>query len=455
MLLLKEEIQKSKLLIIQKLKLGQSEVTDNQQGGATIFCMKILRVLAVAIIPVLGGAQDKTAPSQTSQSVTVPFTIDHNRIVIDAEIAVPGGSGQRVAVWVDNGNPDLEMSRRLATLLQLNVSCDDRECSAAPPAAITVGGMAIPLTGVKEAHIPLKPVSGASVLAPGMHADINLPSSVLRSYDVLVDFPGRKFSIGAPGTIHFRGESVKAQIVKENGLIQILSQIEKKKYNLALDIGSCINFLDEEVFDKLATAHPDWPHMTGAVGSANMWGIAEEPRWKIMRVDRLQYGPLFLTDVAMVDTPKATMDFFQKRAGMPTAGLLGSQALLNYRVGIDYTHYLVYFEIGRTFKFPDFDVVGLTLRPEDDGQFSILGVPDFDGQPSVPAGASGVQAGDHLVAVDGIPVRGVTMGQIWSMLGGTPGQERRVTIERGGKQIVVTATVRHFLGELPEEGKKK
>ena len=140
---------------------------------------------------------------------------------------------------------------------------------------------------------------------------------------------------------------------------------------------------------------------------------------------------------------------------MPTAGLLGSQALLNYRVGIDYTHALVYFEIGRTFRFPDFDVVGLTLRPEDDGQFSISGIADFDGQPSVPAGADGVQAGDHLVAVDGIPVRGVTMGQIWSMLGGTPGLERRVTIERGGKQIVVTATVRHFLGELPEESKKK
>lgn len=417
--------------------------------------MKILRVLAVGLVSLLCGAQDKIPSSQTPQSVTVPAIIDHNRIVIDAEIALPGGSVQRVAVWVDNGNPDLEMSRRLATLLQLNVSCDDRECSAPPPAAITVGGMAILLTGVKKAHIPLKPVSAASVLAPGMHAEMNLPSSVLRHYDVLMDFPGRKFSIGAPGTIHFRGESAKAQIVQENGLIQILSQIEKKKYNLALDIGSCISFLDEEVFDKLAAAHPDWPHMTGTVGSANMWGIAEEPKWKVMRVDRLQYGPLFLTDVAMVATPKATMDFFQKRAGMPSAGLLGSQALLNYRVGIDYTHALVYFEIGRTFRFPDFDVVGLTLRPEDDGQFSILGVAAVDGQPSVPSGAVGVQAGDQLIAVDGIPVRGVTMGQVWSMLGGTPGQERRLIIERGGRQFVVAANVRHFLGELPEENKKR
>ncbi len=69
---------------------------------------------------------------------------------------------------------------------------------------------------------------------------------------------------------------------------------------------------------------------------------------------------------------------------MPTAGLLGAQALLNYRVGIDYAHSTVYFDIGRIVQFPDFDVMGLILRPEDDGRFTILGVADFNGKPSVP-----------------------------------------------------------------------
>ncbi len=81
-----------------------------------------------------------------------------------------------------------------------------------------------------------------SVLAAGMNAEITLPSSVLRHYDVLVDFPGHKFSIGAPGTIQFRGPSGKVQINAENGLIQVPSQIENKKYNLALDLGSSHQF---------------------------------------------------------------------------------------------------------------------------------------------------------------------------------------------------------------------
>jgi hypothetical protein len=414
-----------------------------------------MRIVAAACLLLmlceLVPAQEKATTQAEPKSVTVPAIIDHNRVVINVGLPLPDGSTQTVRAWVDNGNPDLYMSRRLAMVLGLAVSCNDRECSAPPPREMTVGAMTIPLNGLKEAKIPLKPVSAAAVLAAGMNAEINLPSSVLRHYDVLINFPEHRFSMGLAGTIHFLGSSAKVQINAENGLIQVPSKIENKKYNLALDVGSCISFVAEDLFDTLAAAHPDWPHMIGAVGSANMWGADPETKWKVMRVDRVEYGPLFLTNVAVVALPKAVQDFFEKRAGMPTVGLLGANVLQNYRVGLDYAHSMVYFDIGRLFTFPDFDVVGLVLRPEDDGRFTILGVADFDGKPSV----DGVQAGDRLVAVNDLPVTGSTMGQVWSMLGGTPGQERRLTIERGGKQFVVAATVQHFLGEAPEEKQTK
>jgi hypothetical protein len=396
-------------------------------------------------------AQDKTAAG--ARVVTVPATIDHNRVVIRGGFRLADGSTQTVRVWVDNGNPDLNLSRHLATLLSLPVKCGDQECSAPPPVEIVIGGMSVPLTTVTEAKIPLRPVTEAAVFAPGMDAEINLPSSVLRHYDVLIDFVERKFSIGAPGTIHFHGAAGKALVNAQNGLIQVPSQIEGKKYNLALDVGSSISFLSEELFDKLAAAHGDWPRMTGAVGSANMWGASEETKWKVMSVERVQFGPLFLTNVPMVALPKPVVDFFEKRVAMPTLGLVGSNMLLNYRVGLDYAHSTVFFDLGRTYRFPDFNVVGLILRPEGDGRFTILGVADIDGKPSV----DGVESGDHLEAVDVLPVSGVTMGQVWSMLGGAPGQEKKLTIERGGKEFSVTAKVQHFLGESQQNtyGKKK
>jgi hypothetical protein len=389
--------------------------------------------------------------------VTVPITLDHNRIVIDVYLPLPDGTTKRIRGWVDNGNPDLEISRRAAALMGLKLTCNDNEkdCSAPPPPEITIGGMKISLAGVKQARIPLKPVNAASVMAPGMSAEINIPSTVLRNYDVLVDFPEREFTLAAPRTLKFKGMSTKIQINTTSGLVQIPSQIENKKYNLALDLGSSFSFLSQEVSAKLLAAHPGLPHMTGAVGPANMWGLDSEPKLQLLRVERLQYGPVFLTGVANAEFPKEAMDKFEKRAAIPTAGLLGSNALLNYRVGIDYAHAIAYFEIGSTFKAPDFDVVGLILRPEDDTRFTILGVADFEGKPSVPE----VQPGDHLVAVDSTPVPDSTMGQVWSMLEGQPGQERKLTIERDGKQFTVMAKVQHFLAEPPEDaggkGKRK
>jgi hypothetical protein len=389
------------------------------------------------------------------KSATVPAVIDHNRVIIDIDLTLPDGTTQKTRAWVDNGNPELEMSRHLATMLGLPVACGEQECTAPPPHEIGIGGMAIPLDSIKEVHIPLRPVTAASVLEPGMNAEITVPSTILRHYDVLIDYPGKKFSIGPPGSIQFHGSSSKVQINAENGLIEVPSEvpnelpkeIRKKKLTMALDMGSSISFLSDDLFSALATAHPDWPHLTGAVGSANMWGLADEPQWKLMRLDRLHYGPLFLTDVPVADFPKDRIDHFAKRAGVATAGLIGGDVFLNYRVGLDYAHSTVYFELGTFTKFPDFDVVGLVLRPADDGRFTILGVVEDASEPP----PIGVRAGDSLIAVDGLPVRGATLGQVWAMLGGTPGQERKLTIEREGKQFVVAATVRHFLPEVPDE----
>jgi hypothetical protein len=405
------------------------------------------RALIVLALSAATLAQNAPAP----KAITVPVTLDHNRVVIDVDLPLPDGTTQRVRAWVDNGNPYMYLSRRVATVLGLNVTCGEKECSAPPPHEIMIGGLKLPLNTVKEAKIPLRPPTAAAVAFPGMSAEINIPSTILRNYDVLINFPGHEFTIAPPGTLKFNGSKTKVLVNAENGLIQIPSQIERKKYNLALDAGASISLLAPELFETLAAAHPAWPHMTGAIGPANMWGRDAELKEQLMRIDRIQYGPLFLTNVPVAEFYKDGMAFFEKRASIPTAGLIGADVLANYRVGIDYAHSTVYFDIGRLFNFPEFDVIGLILRPEDDGRFTILGTADYEGKPSVPE----IQAGDHLAAIDGIPVPGNTMGQVWLMLGGEPGKERRLTIGREGKQISFTATVRHFLAEAPDKEESK
>lgn len=414
---------------------------------------------ALSILALCTAASEQTATTLPSppqaKSVTVPLKLTHDRVIIDVDLRLSDGTTQRVHAWVDNGNPDLYMSRRLAVGTS---SCDGQLCSVTPPAEMSIGGMTIPLGGkipgaeIKEAWVP---ADDNAPIAPGLDAEINIPSTVLRNYEVLINFPEHQFTIGQPGSLKFNGVPAKVIMNPKSGLIQVPSQIERKKYNLSLDFGESISFLSGELFDKLSTAHPDWPHMTGAIGPANSSGSADEPSWKLMRVDRLQYGPLFLTDVAVAEFPKDRLTRFENRAGGPSAGLLSSEALLNYRVGLDYAHSTVYFDIGRLFDVPDFDVIGLILRPEDDARFTVLGIADYEGKPSVAQGDDGVQTGDHLIAVDGIPVHGSTLGQVWSMLAGSPGMERTLTIERAGRQFDVVAQVQHFLGDVPQETQTK
>lgn len=402
-------------------------------------------VVIVLVLAVAGFAQNANSQPQT-KSATVPIKVDHNRVVIDVEILFRDGTAQRVHAWVDNGNSDLCMSQRLTGLTGGTISCDGQLCSATPPVEMNIGGMTIPLggritgAGIKEAKVP----AGNAPITPGLDADINIPSTVLRGYDVIVNFPDREFTIAQPGTLKFNGVKAKVIVNGANGLIQVPSQIENKKYNLGLDLGSPISFLSEELFGKLSTTHPEWPQMIGAIGPANISGEGGELSRKLMRVDRVQYGPLYLTNVVVADFPTNRTASFEKRTGVATVGLIGTNALVNYRVGFDYVHSAVYFDIGRLFNFPNFDVIGLILKPEDDGRFTIVGIADFDGKPSVSQGGDGVHVGDHLVAVDGIPVAGSTFGQVWSMLGGEPGKERRLTVERSGKSFTVDARVQHF-----------
>jgi hypothetical protein len=172
-----------------------------------------------------------------------------------------------------------------------------------------------------------------------------------------------------------------------------------------------------------------------------VWGSKGEPSWELLRIPKFEYGGITLAGVGVASFATEYMDWFEQRAGVTTIGLIGANALLDYRVGIDYTHAAVYFQRISKTSAPDMDVIGLTLRPEPDERYTVIGVADFAGKPAVPE----VKPGDVLVAIDKVPAAGGTMGQVWSLLGGRPGDVRTLTLDRAGKQYTVKATVHRFL----------
>ena len=95
--------------IIQETNLVSSPSVSSV--GKMISVMRPWAAILALCLP--GGLARAQAAPPEPKSVTVPLTIDHNRIVIDVEVLLSNGTTQQVHAWVDNGNPDLEMSKRL------------------------------------------------------------------------------------------------------------------------------------------------------------------------------------------------------------------------------------------------------------------------------------------------------------------------------------------------------
>jgi hypothetical protein len=394
--------------------------------------MKLSHVL-IAVLAVTLSA----AAGTPSKPVTVPVTLDHNRIVIDVYLPLPDGTSKRVRAWVNSGTSELMLSQRIASLFG-PVKCDGEVCSGTPPSDMKIGDMKIALSGIRNAHVP----SGfpKDVMVPGMSPEITVPSTILREHDVVFDYANREQTIGEPGSMQFKGVSSKARI-NSMGLIQIPSRVDGQSYNLALDTGASISLISGERLAKWHTSHTSWPFVSGAIGAANMFGTPDESERFVVQLPTLQCGAATLSKVLLAFLSATAFQQFKDRMGSETIGALGGDAFRNYRVGINYSHSVIYFDRIANSPASDLSVVGLTLRPEADGRYTVTAVVDFEGKPSVPE----VKPGDVLLGVEGAPVTGATLGQVWSLLGGSPGQTHSLTLEREGKRFTVEAPVQRFL----------
>jgi hypothetical protein len=150
------------------------------------------RFMAVVSVLALSGA---SAADARAQDATTAMTLDHNRLLIDAEIQQADGQWYPARLWVDTGNPDFMISAASATKLgfagpprsQATEATDPVELT--PPRSIRIGGVPIDITG-------LKPSTRLGARQWGsLGADANLPSTVLRRYRVIVDYPRSRFTL--------------------------------------------------------------------------------------------------------------------------------------------------------------------------------------------------------------------------------------------------------------------
>jgi hypothetical protein len=282
-----------------------------------------------------------------------------------------------------------------------------------------------------------------------MNIDANLPATVLQRYHVIFDYPRSELTVAEPGTIEPRGERCTAAVHPTTGIVQIDAEIDGESMSFALDNGASYSFTSDETLARISERNASWPRRSGAVGCANIWGWwPEEPTWPIVRLPEIRCcGSVRLADVGMVGLPNFFPDetgvgeWYSQKSASPVAGFLGPNAFKAFRVEIDYANGGVYLERGGECDPHDMNLVGLTLRPEADGNYRVIGVAEVHGVPTV----DGVEQGDVLLEVDALDVTGATMGSVVDALRGDPGDTRTLVLDRNGERITIQAAVERLL----------
>jgi hypothetical protein len=378
------------------------------------------------------------------KSVTVPMILDHNRMLIEAEFQRKDGSWRKARLWVDTGNPGFYLSKKFARDLGMDFSTDKVNPQVLPPTTVRIGRMPLNFKGVRT-RVMLEPYW----LFSTMHNDANLPSTVLEQYHVVFDYPRLQLTLAEPGILKPRGIRATASINPETGILQINAVIGGENLSLAMDNGAAYSFVSQEALERISRRNPHLPRITGAVGCANMWGWwpPEEQTLPVVRLPEILWGPVRLLNTGIVGVAKISPNgpglgaWYSQKTARPVDGFLGPNAFKAFRVEIDYANKAVYFEKSGDFDSHDMDIVGLTLRPEPDNTYSVIGVAKKDGKPVV----DGVEPGDVLLQVENLKTTGATMGTVVDALRGRPGDIRVLVLERNGKQSRIQARVLRLL----------
>lgn len=401
-------------------------------------------IILMTVLPFHSAAQSKR-----NNYVSAPMVIDHNRMIIEAEMQRKNGSWRTVRLWVDTGSPSFYMTEALAVDLGIDISgATEKERNGSfeieSPKNIRIGAMSLNLNGVSSS-VKFQPYW----LYTTMHIDGNLPATVLKKYQVIINYPVKEFTIAEPGSLPHRGEKIPIMINPATGIAQADLSISGEKFNLAIDLGASYSFTSEEIINRIVEKNKNISVFTGAFGCANMWGWwpRNESEWKMIRVPEIKLGPFDIDNAGLVGLPNvfsngmSVGEWYSGKTAKAVNGFAGPNLFKAFRLEIDYQNNLLYLSKEGKSDSHDMDLAGISVRQLPDGSYQVLSIAERDGKPLI----KGIKPEDIIISIEKLITTGATMGKVADALRGKPGETKTILVERNNKQFTVKAEVLRLL----------
>jgi hypothetical protein len=382
-------------------------------------------VLALMFKGSSGGALGRSSGSTS-------FILDGNRVYADLAFVRRDGSVRRTLAYVDMGSPKFSIASELVA---------DVRRSNLDPIRARIGAFRIsvePSAISIEANPPSK-IDGRKVEAV-------LGANILERYQVVFDYTGRRLTLAAPGTLKPSGVPTEFQLNDETGLIAVNTSIGAESFWMTIDNGSAWSWVRQSKLNGWLRSNAACRRGMGAVGASNMMMVGDlEATGVVARLPIVRIGQLRLTNVDVLGPgptaafPFELFDWYSRKNAVPVLGWIGGNVLKRYRLFIDYPRRTVYWQREALPDLRELNQVGLTLR-RTQRRYFVAGIAQKQGKMTVQF----VQPGDELVRVNGTKLQGASLGTVYNLLHGRPGETRTLLLERDAKLFEVSARVTAF-----------
>jgi hypothetical protein len=178
-----------------------------------------------------------------------------------------------------------------------------------------------------------------------------------------------------------------------------------------------------------------------------MNGAIDEATAIVARAPELLLGSMKLQQVGMVGYRNAVdsdhedvFAWYSKKAPEPVVGWIGGNILKSFRVEIDYAENATYWKPQAPLDSHDLDQVPITIDPEINGGFTVVGIAERNGRKLLDE----VRPGDKLIQVGDLKTSGATIGQVLEALHGKPAETRLLILDRRGQTVRINAAVAQF-----------
>jgi predicted aspartyl protease len=381
------------------------------------------RMLLLVALSVLGGTLIKPADAQ-SHNVDGTF-------LVDAKV-----NGSPATLVLDTGAEHSLLDRNFAQRLGLRpvaVATIQRPYSSDKTEIMLVANLDIQSIHSSDLKVMTDDL-GASSVALGVHIDGVLGNDLLRKVTVTLDY--------SAGSVTFDHTSIV-----QHGIPIKLDRVEGRYFAhlnfdgvlviLLLDTGTNLSALSQSGWGKLNRKKRTLPLIDGVRSSGT------SATSKLVCIHRVTIGRTSYHNFPMRVQPPTSVGFL---ANPGIDGILGSDFLRQFVVGLDLANDSLYLSPDRNFKADHdrFSTIGIQFAKDPTGFFTVMAV-----WSPTPASKAGFNVGDQILSVNGLSTIEMTQEDLSRQLHGEPGRKIQVGIGSGGSQRTVSLAIRNLLCPSP------